>query len=496
MRIKKKLKAIMGKGVIKSFNIFEARLRDNRGLSKDYLDNIKSEEERKSFEEGRVDPMQLTGMAIELNRLHGGRLRPTPFGMIPSWPDKDKKEKIEKLAKDIIEEEYGRIIDVLNIDMDIKLVDPDEMRDMKGEMGENEEESENNLKPNMEEREIDDEDLIADIEKRKLVNVITQGSAKNVHRLIHLYKNKIDEVDPQIFNLMDRLIKTQERMEWQLPEEEGMGKLIIQFMNGYSKVEFEDEEDEEEVEEKVEEFDLDSLLSGDEDEMEEFEEKFEDFSGKIKVTSRGIDLVILLHEAVKGIYEVLGSPSLPEENEERANQIMYNTDTANDEFEDLRYGPRIRQDLLNWINSNNKIDKLEDPFEYVWGAMVQLTNTKFLEIFKDAIIGKTGVADRWLDKTLDDLIQSFEEYDQEVYNYEEEERQDNDGDEWKQETGYADDQDFEDEDENDSEELPEETGEVDYSEWSERDLERELDRAFDNNDMELVRKLGEELNKR
>lgn len=494
----------MAKKIIKNFEIFEANLRDNKGLNRAYVDDIKRGEERDAHQRirsGEVQPNRIMSMAIELNRLHGGQIQMTPQGPIPTWIDRDKKSIIEELANDIINDQYGRIIDALNIDLDIKLVDFDEMQDMKGEMEENEEESE--LKPNIEDVESDDEDLKMDVDKRKLVNNITQGSAKNTHRLIHLYKEKIDEVDPQIFDLMDRLIKSNETMEWTLPEREGQGKMIIQMMNGYSKVEFEDEEDEEEVKDEMEEIDIEKLLNNEEEEVKEFEEEFEDFSGKVKVTARGIDLVILLHEAVKGIYEVLGSPSLPEATpgdlsaEEKAKQIMYNTDTADDEFEDLRYGPRIRQDLLNWVNSNEKIHELEDSFEYVWGAMVSMQSRDFLKLFFDAIIGKTGDADKWLDETLDNLISDQERYRQEMSQYDQDQRDDESGDSWKQGTEYEQDEDSKKDNSSELEQRPSPTQQKqDFSKMSVRDLERAMDDALDSGDMESVQKIGDELSKR
>ena len=399
----------------KSFN--EARLRDNSALDPDYIDRIKSEEEAEAHRKIRsgevTHPSQIIPMVQDLMQMQGGELRMTMMGPMPVWNDRDKKEQIEQLARDIIDDQYGRLIEALNITMDIKLVDMDELKSMKDS-------DEMTEEPDPEIEETEDEDFKLDVDKRKIANVITQGSAKNTHRLIHLHKDKIDEIDDRLFNLMDNLIKAQETAEWTMPEQEGAGKMIKQFMNGYTSTKFEDG-DEEEVEEKVSELDVDKLINGDEGEMSELEENFEDYTGKIKVTARAIDLTVLLHESVKGIYEVLSSPSLPSEyelgSEEKATNIMLNTDTLEDEFEDLRYGPRIRQDLLSFVNSNDKVNKIDDGFEYVWGAMVSLKSGNFLALIKDILINKTGRAESWLDKTLDDLVSDFEEYKRQEMEY-------------------------------------------------------------------------------
>lgn len=475
-------------------SFYEANIRNNSALDRDYIENIKRTEEREArrkIQSGEVmDPRRIMGHVEQIMRLQGGRLEMTQFGPIPIWEDRNRKEQVEQLARDIIDEQYGRLINALNIEMDIKLVDPQEMQDMKmgNEMADEEEETD----PEPEWEETDDASLKDDVDKRKIANIITQGSAKNTHRLIHLFRDKIEEFNPRLFQLMDELIKAQEVMEWTLPENDNNGIMIRQMMNGFSKTEFDNKEDEEEVEDRAEDIDLDALLNGDEDEMDKAEEAFEDFDGRIKVTARAIDLIVLLHEAVKGIYEVLSSPSLPQYNATRAEDIMKNTDTLQDEFEDLRYGPSIRRDLLDWVNSNDKVTQIEDGFEYVWGEMISIESERFLQLFYDAIIGKTGDADRWLDQFLDTLIQEEEELRRAQYEWDE---MNNPSEEaWKKGTKYKE----EEEDIEEEEPAPdfsdlEDDEEEDYSKLSKRDLEQIMNKALDEGDYETVAKIQQYL---
>lgn len=398
----------------------EANIRNNKGLDRDYIDNIKSTEQAESnrkIQRREVEnPNRIMPMVEEIMEIQGGQIRQTMFGPMPEWHDYEKKEKIEQLARDIIQDRYGRLINSMGVEMDIKLVDPRELQDMKEgcEMCDSPE-------PPAEYEETDDEGLRNDIDKRKIVNIITQGSAKNVHRLIHLYREKIEELDPRLFELMDKLIKSNEAMEWMIPENDSNGKMIREMMNGFTKTEFENDDDASDFKEMSEDIDIEEAMT---DEDFDLDKAFEDWNGKIKVTARAIDLVVLLHESVKGIFEVLGSPSIPEHDEQRASDIMANTDTLKDEFEDLRYGPRIREDLLNWVNSNNKINQIEDGFEFVWGEMVSIESSAFLDLFFDSIISKTGIADKWLDDLLNKLIEEDKnlktsqfEYDQNKSDY-------------------------------------------------------------------------------
>lgn len=458
----------------RSFN--EANIRNNKGLDQDYIDNIKDNEvsdaHRKIQSREVVQPHQIMPLVEEMMRLQGGELQMGPMGPVPQWHDYEKKAEIEELARSIINDRYGRLLDSLNVEMDIELVDPSELEDMKEgcEMCDDSPEED-------EYEETDDENLRDDIDKRKIANIITQGSAKNVHRLIHLYQEKIEDVDPRLFEVMDRLIKSNEAAEWLHPENENNGKMIRQMMNGFTKTEFESPEQQQEFEEMKPDTDIDS--------MEDFdEEDFEAWNGKIKVTARAIDLVVLLHESVKGIFEVLGSPSIPEFDSQRANDIMANTDTLQDEFEDLRYGPRIREDLLNWVNGNDKVNQIDDGFEYVWGEMVAVESAPFLELFFDAIIEKTGKADKWLDNTLNKLLKEDKElkkaqfeYDQEKRNYDSQQQSDELSQPKPKEI----------------EEVSTQDQEPDYSKMKQGELGKLRDELLDKGDFETLKKISKYL---
>lgn len=465
---------------INNFRTFnEANIRNNKGLDPDYIDNIRDSEiqdAHRKVRSGEVSPpMEIMGLVRQLMSIQGGELSMGRGGFTPVWRDYEKKATIEQLARDIISDRYGNLLDTLNVEMDIELVDPSELDEMKqgGEMSDS--------APEMPEyEETDDEDLRDDVDKRKIANIITQGSAKNVHRLIHMYRDKIDEVDDRLFTILDRLIKSQEAAEWLMAGDDnrpGGGSMIRQHMNGFSKVEFESPEDQMEFEEMADDIDMD---------VDDFntEEAFEEWDGKIKVTARGIDLVILLHESVKGIYEILGSPSIPEFDVQRADDILINTDTLDDEHEDLRYGPKIREDLLNWVNTNDKVNQIDDGFEYVWGAMISVESGPFLDLFFDAIIGKTGKADKWLDNTLDKLIQDEEEFKRAEFEYEQELKN------WETQKQLSPEVEVEDDDFiiNDTEEDDE-----DYSKMSQRELGVLRDKALDNGDFDTLKKISQYL---
>lgn len=457
---------------INNFRQFnEANIRTNKGLDSDYIDNIRDREmsdaHRKIQNREVSPPHQIMQLVSQLMEIQGGELSHTPMGLMPIWHDQDKKREIEELAREIINDRYGRLIDSMKIEMDIALIDSSELQNMK--QSNDMVDSPPSSPP--ESKESDDENLKDDVDKRKIANIITQGSAKNVHRLIHLYKDKIEEYDPQLFDLMDRLIKSNEVAEWMIPDNPNNGKMIREMMNGFTITDFGSEEEKEEFGEILDDIDIEQLIS---DENFDTGDTFDDWDGEIKVTARGLDLVILLHESVKGIFEALSAASIPKHDVQRAKNILMNTDTLQDEFEDLRYGPAIREDLLNWVNDNNKVNQIEDGFELVWGAMVSIPSKPFLELFFDAIIGKTGIADKWLDDLLDKLIkEEIElkkvqyEHEQEVANWEEFQKNNSNT-------------------KDESEDESEESQEVDYSKMSQRELAILRDDALDNRDFDTL----------
>ena len=121
--------------------------------------------------------------------------------------------------------------------------------------------------------------------------------------------------------------------------------------------------------------------------------------------------------------------------------------------------------------------------------MQELDATRFLEVFKDAIIGKTGVADRWLDEILTNYLQSIEDYHRDLYKWEEENGNMSSGEEREED-------DMDDIDISGLGLNTQGATEYDLSKLSTSELEEMADDALDNGDSELLAKVGNELSKR
>jgi hypothetical protein len=161
---------------------------------------------------------------------------------------------------------------------------------------------------------------------------------------------------------------------------------------------------------------------------------------------------------------------------------MANTDTLLDEFEDLRYGPKIREDLLDWVNTNNKINQIDDGFERLWRKMAGLPSNQFLAIFFDAIISKTGRADKRLDAMLNEMIElenEQREYDQKLAEWEKDQKETKADSKLYTPTPTP----------TETEEVPSADIEVNYAEMTQRDLGNLRDQLLDAEDFTALAKI-------
>lgn len=479
----------MKKRNIKNFKIFEADLDKNRALSKDYLKGVKRRGEEESEELKRQgatsSPLETSMLAKVLMEKQGGQIQP-PRGPgekpIITWTDKERKKQIEKLSKDIFLEHYGKLVEALNLKLDFKLIDGDDIEKSAEKM---------QMVPTGTEKIVDD-NVIVEIEKRKLINNITQGTSKNTFRLIHLYKDKINKIDPELFEISDKLVKSMEAFEWDPNNplidktKEGSTDLVKQTMVGYANIETKDQKEEEEL--KTTDFDVEKAIQGDEEELDKIDDF--DFSDHT-LEARAIDFTVLLHESVKALYEFLGKWSIPED-KEISKMVIDNTDTLQDEIEDLRYGPYIKRDLLDFVLQNDKINQIDNGFEYVWGMMLEISAKEFLELFRAMILDEyksksltvttrgvlyKGTSRQIIDQMIDDILEEFEEYQKSVEEYEREQ-------ESEEETQMS----FED-DEEEQQDKP-------LDELSDRELQDMMDAALDSGNMDEVERIGKELSSR
>jgi len=449
----------------------EASIEDNPAVPGGYRSGIEREEQqRMGVRSGdRGQEMQVGGQLMQDLR----RSQQLTQG---------KEEELSKLATDLISSIYSDLLKRYEIELDIKLVKPREVKNFMDEAEESE--------PDMQSfREITDEDVKDEIHKRKIANLLIQGKAKGIKELLDssIVQDGVREIfgerGEEIITIWKRMADSADKLDWLADPQQRAAMMEVnpEGFAGASYVAWKPKEESQEEEEEYKEY------TGDESEDDMFDMEMEELKTTPVIKAVGVDFPMLLHETVKGIYELLSAPGLPEE-ESVAQTVLMNTGLS-DEPEDWKYGPRIAKDLTAFLNENERIDEIPNLREEFFRTLLdrETMETKdFLELVK-GILTKTPEARAKVDSMIDDLINDLD-YDGQMKKYEEEmadyERKMK---EWEQsQKGGG------------STEKPSEIEQLqnkqkDFSDMSQGEIQSMIDDAIDAGDFEKVRMLSQYL---
>jgi hypothetical protein len=348
--------------ILKKYSeLFEADVKDNKGVPSDYIEGVE-QKGREQFGYNGPNPMEMREMMETMHsimRIQDGN-----------------EEKLTEIGKAIIEEYYGSILD--DVKLDIKIVKPNdpEKREMVEKMfdEEEQEEEQEEQEPGIESPEIEVPDVfpvdVDEVDKRKILNNLMQGEAQNVHSMMHTKKDEIDEVDDFLLDLYTRLLEINRKFDWMdRADLEEMMKQNPDMANA-EEVEWEEDEDGEQT-------------------------------PVIKV--RCLDLPMLIHETVKGIYELIMANAIPE-NAEMARKVIEETDSLKNEKEDIKFGPFIAADIrdffTDYIDRKTNVSLVDIPNlrEFIYGYMVELEASKFLELTYAILSDDKDMADDLIKK--------------------------------------------------------------------------------------------------
>ena len=539
---------------MKSFNDFineEAKLKGNIGVPEEKLKEI----ERKAEQEKgiRIDDQRQAGqMGGQIMGLVN-RSRQLMFSGKSKAECEEIEEKLVDLAKLVINTEYADILQ--NVELDVKLVpfgqvadelediqdiqqrpseteqrrqaeelDDEEKEEKKEESGDKKKDFFNNLfgsKPKKEKEDfLKSEEYKLGVDVAKLVNAIGQGEAKNTKHILHsdIVKNGLRDIfgrnAEELFKIWNDTSKVADKLDWLIPIEVKAQMMANQMggMAGAVQVSWPEAEENKGEEEQDEKEDCPSCKDA-EDILKNIEEggdldnNKEEISellsnGNPKITAVGVDFPMLLHETVKGIYQLIGSAWLPamgasEKDIKKAKIVKTATSSFEDEAEDFRYGPYLAGALRDFINTCPNVDRYPNIREYVWGDMCYMAQTKegkkqFLELFK-GILEKTDKAKKQITEMINDIIDRIKEY--EISQIDEPQAPEYSEPEPEME---------EPEGEDEIEKLIRSTqqepvaveGEVDYSTLSRKQLDGELNDALDRGDKKALDAISKELQKR
>ncbi len=286
------------------------------------------------------------------------------------------EDELSELGKEVILDFYGAILD--GVKLDIKIVPPDdeEKKKMVKKMQTSEEEeddfdSEFEVDPNF-------LGLDKDIDKRKLINNIMQGEAQNVHSMMYSVKDDVAEItgnDDLIDSYME-FLKINRKIDWD--DRLNLADMVEQHPEMANAMETDWEEDEEEGSDGI----------------------------TPTIKARVLDFAMIIHETVKGIYELIAAGAI-DPDPVRAAEIHKATDTVMDEKEDIKYGPFIARDIRNYVQG--VLDKIpgasevQNIREFIFGRMMAIPSDTFVDMITKIILKEKGP-----EKEIEKMIKSIQ----------------------------------------------------------------------------------------
>lgn len=339
--------------------LFEAELKNNSGIPDKYFEKL-VQRGRALYGHGPTfnDQVEFQNTFFALLAVQNGH-----------------EDELTEIGRDIIMKHYGDILD--RVKLDIEIVKPGDEEQVEMAM-------ETIQPPEVETEDEDITHLKEDIDKRKMLNVLMQGEAQNIHDLLYFEKDRLDAINPNLLRLDLALIKKDILLHWNdnLDLQTAM-EATYKYAN-IVKVTW----SEEDMSKKKE---LKKPKPYDPNEKNEDEEEKHE-RPTIKV--RALMLSGLVHETVKGIYELIAHRGIEiedEEDREKMKRVMSQTDTLENEKEDIQFGSFVAADVRDFVNKVlDEIpgaDKVSNMREFVFGHLAEIPAKEFNVIIK-GVLGK------------------------------------------------------------------------------------------------------------
>ena len=306
-------------------------------LSKKSADSLEKMLKGKSFMQASSDAMRLLPQIMEIE---------APY-----------REQLEQLAKEVMYNMFP-IVEKAGIDIDAKLVtSPGEMKITKNQ--------------DEEEAEEEDLDVVAEksgIDKRRIINAITQGASLRGTKAYYLFDEVIEALSPGLMQKYEQLVADSYGI---YDDDNAIAMMMAMLAQG-------------------------GATQGGESEVDWNEEE-----DTMTIKATALVFPILMQEIVKGLYEFVSLQGFTGD-AEKNKAIVKTVDKVTSEPEDIRYGKFIYDSLNNmYIDSN-----IDNPVvrELFFAEVYKLDDSEFKIFIENAINDNlTSTQKRWVDKTLQQL---------------------------------------------------------------------------------------------
>jgi len=269
------------------------------------------------------------------------------------------RDELEMVAVQLCKDAYP-IIGYNQIEVDAQIVNIGDLNIQQGE-----ENQENPASPDF--GSDDPEKLKA---KRRIINGITQGASIRGAFGFMLFREYLDAINPDLVEKYNNILKAAFGI---YDDDNAIAMMLAAIAQRQA-----------------------GQMQGGESEME-----YDEDSSKFIIKAKAVCFPMLVHEIVKGLYEIVGTEGFGQ-NREKNKAIVQAVDKVEHEPEDLRYGKFI-YDALNKLYTESPVD---DPRvrELFFAEVYKLEETEFLNFIESAVNNKlTSSQKKWANDTIQDI---------------------------------------------------------------------------------------------
>jgi hypothetical protein len=211
--------------------------------------------------------------------------------------------------------------------------------------------------------------------KRRMINALIGGAAKKGQYMYHMVSQRLNEIDPNLVELYGITTAIIDHLYWLYPEE------TLEAMSGQGGSEVGTSE-------------------------------IDNQTDPPTVKARGVNFPTLVHELVKGVYEVFGTHGLPDD-PRQAEMIMGAEDTVPAEAWDLKLGP-VFWELLQKSYPIEILteDDMKHIQHYLFMRLSAMPAEEFFQLFKEVLEEKQSGKDK-IQRMVNEIVRELEENDEE-----------------------------------------------------------------------------------
>jgi hypothetical protein len=221
------------------------------------------------------------------------------------------------------------------------------------------------------------EELMGDIEnfnleraKRRFINSLIQGAAFKGGHMYVMVRDEINDINPQLMNLYAVTQALMEHAYWIFPNMEGMA-------------------------------------GGGSGQMGQSE--FDPETDPPTVKARAVTFPLLVHELVKGVYEVFGTHGLPDD-PRQAEMVLSAEDSLPSEIWDSRLGPIFWEKFVSTYPMELFDDDMKHIQHYLFMRFSSLSAEEFMRVAKMILSGDPK-GQQFIQRMVDEIVKELKEQD-------------------------------------------------------------------------------------